>query len=47
VARHQDYQLDALAEEKRVVAHQDRADPLLLDGRERIVNFVLRAGADN
>jgi hypothetical protein len=35
VARHQDDQLDPLAEEKRVGAYQDRANPLLLDGRER------------
>jgi hypothetical protein len=47
VARHQDDQLDPLAEEKRVGAYQDRANPPLLDGRERIVNFVLRAGGDN
>jgi hypothetical protein len=35
VARHQDDQLDPLAEEKRVGAYQDRANALLLDGRER------------
>jgi hypothetical protein len=32
---------------KKSGSGQDRANPLLLDGRERIVNFVLRAGGDN
>jgi hypothetical protein len=47
MARHQYDQLDALAEEKRVGAYEECANALLLNGRERIVDLVLRAGADN
>src|SRR5262249_2346153 len=47
VAGRQDDQLDPLSEEKGVGAYEQRTDPLLLNGREGIVDVALRAGMKN